>query len=358
MAGTGCATAPRGLEAAVVELVRRGPEHRIHVVLTADRWADLSAGLPESVGTRLELRLRDAERSMVSRRAALAVPRRDPGYGLTPDGRHFRSAAPWPDAAVPIRAAWSGQTAPQMRMLPELLSPADLPDRPGEGFPIGLDESTLEPVRFDPGADQHLVVVGDPGSGRTGVLRLIAQSIVARCMPAEARLMLVDPRRGLTGAADGRHLLIHAGSRAAVADAVATVRQAMTERLPGPEVTAERLRKGRWWRGPDLFVLVDDYDLVAGTDGDPLAELVPLLPYARDIGLHLIVARRTAGAARAMYEPLPRMLTLLNSAFLLLSGSPAEGPIVGDVRPAKQPPGRGTLVTRAGVRVVQTAYPQ
>ena len=58
-----------------------------------------------------------------------------------------------------------------------------------------------------------------------------------------------------------------------------------------------------WWQGPELFVLVDDYDLVAAAGRNPLAGLVDLLPQARDIGLHLILARRgrrrRPGAVRA-----------------------------------------------------------
>ena len=42
---------------------------------------------------------------------------------------------------------------------------------------------------------------------------------------------------------------------------------------------------------------------------------------------------------------------------LVLSGSPDEGALIGNVRPAPAPPGRGRLVTRdRGVEVVQLAW--
>ena len=42
---------------------------------------------------------------------------------------------------------------------------------------------------------------------------------------------------------------------------------------------------------------------------------------------------------------------------LLLSGSPDEGPLLGNLRPRPAPPGRGRLVTRErGVEVVQLAW--
>ena len=42
---------------------------------------------------------------------------------------------------------------------------------------------------------------------------------------------------------------------------------------------------------------------------------------------------------------------------LLLSGSPDEGPLLGNQKPQPAPPGRGRLVSRdRGVEVVQTAW--
>ena len=42
---------------------------------------------------------------------------------------------------------------------------------------------------------------------------------------------------------------------------------------------------------------------------------------------------------------------------LVLSGSPDEGALIGNVRPVPAPPGRGRLVTRdRGVEVVQMAW--
>ena len=34
-----------------------------------------------------------------------------------------------------------------------------------------------------------------------------------------------------------------------------------------------------------------------------------LMPQARDIGMHLVVTRRTGGASRGMYDPLMRAMT-------------------------------------------------
>jgi S-DNA-T family DNA segregation ATPase FtsK/SpoIIIE len=42
---------------------------------------------------------------------------------------------------------------------------------------------------------------------------------------------------------------------------------------------------------------------------------------------------------------------------IMLSGSPEEGALLGNLRPVPQPPGRGRLITRdRGVETVQLAW--
>jgi DNA segregation ATPase FtsK/SpoIIIE, S-DNA-T family len=94
--------------------------------------------------------------------------------------------------------------------------------------------------------------------------------------------------------------------------------------------------------------VIDDYDFLGGAGGSPLTPLMEMLPYSRDVGLHLVVARRTSGAARAMFEPVLAGLRDAGCATLMMSGSPEEGLTVGAVRPSLLPPGRGVLITRRG----------
>mgnify|MGYP003578054053 CR=1 FL=1 len=108
----------------------------------------------------------------------------------------------------------------------------------------------------------------------------------------------------------------------------------------------QQLRDRSWWSGPQLFVVIDDYELVATNSGNPLASLAEKLPYARDVGVRFIVARNAAGASRAMYEPFMQRMKELGGQGVILSGSPAEGDIMGNVRARPMPPGRGTFVSR------------
>jgi S-DNA-T family DNA segregation ATPase FtsK/SpoIIIE len=88
---------------------------------------------------------------------------------------------------------------------------------------------------------------------------------------------------------------------------------------------------------------------------DPLGPLLPLLPHGADIGLHLVIARSTAGAARAMMSPVLRRLWELGTPALLFSCPRDEGPFLGNLRPRTLPTGRAQFVNRRrSVSLVQT----
>ena len=133
--------------------------------------------------------------------------------------------------------------------------------------------------------------------------------------------------------------------------------QFLRKRLPGPEVTAEQIRERSWWSGPELWVLVDDYDLAATMSGNPLMELVDLLPQASDIGLHLVITRRMGGAARATFEKVLQMMGDLAVTGILLSGNPSEGAIINGVKPRRAVPGRAQVIHRdLGVVAAQLTW--
>jgi S-DNA-T family DNA segregation ATPase FtsK/SpoIIIE len=363
------------LETHVLTLTQRGLSFGIHVVVSAGRWSDVRPAMKDSMTTRYELRLGDPADSDVSRRAAADVPTRCPGRGLTADGLHFLAALPRVDgsptthdlgsAAATIgdrlRTAWRGTSAPPVRLLPRLLPRSALPtpaaDESRRGIPIGIGEPNLEAVYLDFRAEPHLIVLGDTECGKTAALRMLATQIAARHGPRDARFLVVDYRRTLLGAIPDDHLAGYASGAAAAATFIAEAVTLLTNRLPGPDVTADSLRERTWWSGPDLFVLVDDYELLQSPVGNPLAALFELLPLARDVGLHLVVCRRVGGASRTAYEPVMQRLRELGTPGIVMSGSREEGQVFGGVRPVPQPPGRGLLVSpRHGQRLVQLAW--
>jgi len=350
------------LEAPLHEIAARGLGYGVHLVLTANRWIDVRSSLRESIGGRLELRLHDPTESAINRREADNVAKGMPGRGITAESLHFQAALPRIDGSVDVldqqrglelliekvAAGWDGARARPVLVLPRAVQLSDLFD-PGKasGVVIGMSERDLKPVRLDlSGADPHFVVFGDSESGKTTFLRTIAAGLMAAWSSKQVQMLVIDYRRTLLGAVPPDYLLGYAGSEPAATAQVAEAAAALAKRLPPAELSIERLRDRSWWKGPDVYVLVDDYDLVVTPGGNPLLPLLPLLARARDIGLHMLLARRSGGAGRGVLEQLLLRLRELGPAGLLLSGDPQEGPLLGSSRAGPQPPGRGLLVRR------------
>ena len=79
--------------------------------------------------------------------------------------------------------------------------------------------------------------------------------------------------------------------------------------------------------------------------------------YGRAPGLHVVLARRVAGASRGLFEPFTMNVRESGCLSLVMSGDRSEGLLFTGVRPTSLPVGRAQHV-RPGdpVRIVQTAY--
>lgn len=364
------------LEPVLQQIAAEGLGYGVHLLLSAGRWTDVRTAMRDLLGSRVELKLGDPLDSEVNRHAAAAVPRDRPGRGLTPEGDHGLTALPDlrpPDGTGPAgldgadgldgldglvaaaRRAWTGPEGPKLKLLPERVLLAGLvAAAPGDGLVLGIAESTLTPVVWE--ADEHLLVYGDSGSGKSAALRTLVCEVSRTRSPQQAQFVVLDPRRSLLGAVGPEHLTEYVTSHADATTALAGIGAHLQHRLPGDGVTASQLRDRSWWSGPEVFVVVDDHDLLAGHRGSPVEALLPLLPHARDIGLHLVLARRTGGAGRAHYEPVMQALRDLATPGLLLSGSPDEGPLVGQTKARPSIPGRAQWVTRHGAETLQVAW--
>ena len=167
----------------------------------------------------------------------------------------------------------------------------------------------------------------------------------------------MDHRRSLLGEVPATHLLGHGTDGTATRRLMTEAAQGMKERMPGPDVTPDQLRRRSWWSGPELFVLIDDYDLVVSSLDNPLQPLLEYLPQGRELGLHVVVTRRSGGAGRALFEPFLARLRDIGSPGLMLSGDRGEGPLLGGVKPESLPPGRGRLITRGDPpRMIQLGW--
>jgi S-DNA-T family DNA segregation ATPase FtsK/SpoIIIE len=362
------------LEPRIQALAGRGLTFGVHLVATAARWMDFRTQVKDLFGTRLELRLGDPMDSEIDRKVAVNVPKDRPGRGLAVSKHHVLTALPRVDgdsspdtlgAGVAhlietVNAAWQGPAGPKLRLLPDEVTLDHVRSdarADARRLLLGIDEAALAPVGIDVAEEPHLYAFGDGGSGKSALLRAVASEIRRLHTPQQAQIFAVDFRRSLLGEIPEEYLAGYFTTQDQAAAEIAGLADYLRTRLPGPDVTPEQLRSRSWWTGAEVYVIVDDYDLVSTTTGNPLQPLVPLLAQAGDVGLHLVLARRSGGAGRAMYEPVLQALRDLAAPGIVMSGSPDEGALVGGAKPVPSVAGRAQLVTRdEGRQVVQLAW--
>lgn len=365
------------IEVELQQLATRGLTFGLHLVTAASRWADYRAAMRDIFGSKLELRLGDPLDSEVDRKIAALVPTGRPGRGLVPSKLHFLSALPRIDSDADATtlgegvdaliqrttAAWQGPSGPKLRLLPELITldeiRADAVRRqiPDKKLLLGINEKELAPVGVDVDAEPHMLIFGDGQSGKSALLRAYVREIMRTRSAKEAQIVLVDYRRSMLGEVPEEYLLNYLTSATQAGPALKDIATYLEGRIPGPDVTPDQLRNRSWWTGAEVFVVVDDYDLVSTQQSAPVQALQPLMAQARDVGLHVVVARRAGGASRALYEPVIQSLRDLAMPGVMLSGPRDEGVLIGNVRCQPMPPGRARFVTRdGGTEVTQMAW--
>ncbi|MFF8025195.1 type VII secretion protein EccCa [Streptomyces sp. NPDC007896] len=360
------------VESVVLDIAARGLGYGIHLVLTASRSMEVRANLKDHLMNRLELRLGDTMDSELDRKVAVNVPTGVPGRGQAPGKLHFMGAVPRIDGltsdtdladataalATEVSRHWQAPGAPEVRLLPREFPAQQLPPgdhSPQRGVAFALDEDNLEPVFVDFEQDPFFLVFGESESGKSNLLRLLIKQLTERYSGDDCKLFVVDNRRSLLDVTPSTHLAEYIPMSNAMEHHMSALAELMQRRTPTADVTAQQLRERSWWRGPTVYVVVDDYDLVSTSSGNPLGGLTELLPFARDVGVRFIIARSSAGAGRAAYEPFMQRMRELGAQGVVLAGDPGEGDVLGGVRPRPMPAGRGVFVSRRrGKPLVQT----
>lgn len=357
------------LEPILQALAIQGLSYGIHVAISATRWMEIRPAVKDMLGTRIELRMGDPLDSEVGRKFAELVPIGRPGRGITAERLHMLIGLPRLDSGSAtedltagvmnsveaVNAFYGGRAAPSVRMLPHnvdrhaVVEAARTAELLGNSrIAIGIDEAELAPVvlRFD--VQPHLVVFGDSECGKSGLLRNIAAGIMENTTPTDAKIILVDFQRSMLGMVDEDYIGGYATATQSCSDLMTALAESLKERIPPSDVTPQQLKERSWWSGPDVYVLVDDYDLIGGGSlNHPLSPLVEYFPLARDIGLRIVITRRIGGAGRAMMDPIIGRLKDLSCSGLVMSGSKDEGALFGGYKPSEMPPGRGMLVSRS-----------
>lgn len=357
-----------GLDLRVQQMLARALTFGVHLVASTTRWMDFRQQVRDLIGSKLELRLGEATDSQIDRRVQEGIPEERPGRGIDADAHHVLVALPRTDgihdpstlaegvaATIErIRAAAPMGPGPKLRLLPSAITVDEilgLPvDDPGPStvppLVLGVEETRLGPLVFNPRSESHLYLFGDSKSGKTTFLRGIAREVMRTSSPKEAQLFVVDLRRSLLGEVPEEYLAGYMTTKDEAEQQLRDLAGYLRTRMPGDQVTADQLRNRSWWTGAEVWVLVDDYDLVSTVSGNPLTALQGLMAQAQDIGLHIVVARRMGGASRAAFEPVLQSMNELGATGIMLSGSPDEGAVIGRIKPVKSIPGRAQVVSR------------
>ncbi len=253
----------------------------------------------------------------------------------TTTGRVVQVAVPHPDgisAAVSVVAAtWPGgrggplpvEELPAAVKVPDVVAWLHLDDD-GWRLPAGIGDERLAPVGWRLGEGDHVLVAGEPRSGRSTLLAALA-TMVAERHPA-ATVLGIAPRRSPLREVPGLTRLVTdpGGIEAAVAD------------LLGIE-------------GPRL-VLVDDADDLDDGDG-----ALTRLAAQRHPDVHVVAAARRDVKGR--YGHWSRELCRSRQGLWLKPSDGVDGDLWSTPLPRRvplpMPPGRGYLVTEGTVEVVQ-----
>ena len=367
------------LDREVTTMMSRGLSLGVHLIVSASRWMDFRSEAQDLFGSRLELHTANPKESIVNREGASRIPKGRPGRGIDMAGHEMMIGLPRADAEQDpttvsqgvaytikkIREHLVAGEGPKLRLLPEKITVeeilAQLPEQQilptgGGDMILGVEESRLGPLVFNTRAESHLYLFGDSKTGKSTFLRSIMQEITRLYTPDQAKIIAIDMRRSLMSDVPKEYTLRYITNHEAAMKDLRDTAGFLRGRLPGSDVTAEQIRERSWWSGPEFWVLVDDYDLAVTMSGNPIAELIDLLPQASDIGLHVVLTRRMGGAARATFEKVLQMMGDLAVTGILLSGNPSEGAIINGVKPRRAIPGRAQVIHRdLGVASAQMA---
>ena len=343
----------------LAEIVSLGLTYGVHFIGVGNRWSAFKAKLRDTIGTRLELRLNDPMESEMGKAAALSLSQAPAGRGVIKNGSLFQVALPvigasagmtQQDALVALvartRRAWQRPSAPPVLMLPMQVRREALQTVPSQGVVLGIDEFKLEPVIQPVTQEPHFLIFGDGETGKTTALRMWRAGLEQQFTLEEAQIGLIDFRRTSLDALDSPLLSFYACTPAMLKDGIQQWKQTLEARMMSGNVTIEDLRNPKKWQGAHYYLLVDDYETLVSPAGNLLAPLLDCITQGRDIGLHVIMARRVSGTGRTAFETVFQRIKELGTPGIIFSGDPSEGVLLGTQKAAMLPPGRGFLVRR------------
>jgi len=214
-----------GLMDPLISLVREARAYGVHFLISADTPNSLTGKLYNLITERFTLKLSDpGEYTDIVGRGVPADLSAVPGRGYVRVGNQpleFQTALSFtPDDGDPgglgklgkfcsrAKEIWGGkwkgekpskvETLPLRISLDNLLKEVRLPEVRRINAAMGIDDRTLEPSLIDiERQGPHMVVIGQPLSGKTTTMRTMILSIAENYSPDEVMMVLVDYSRKL-----------------------------------------------------------------------------------------------------------------------------------------------------------------
>lgn len=220
---------------------------------------------------------------------------------------------------------------------------------------MGVREDTLGVSYAEMYREPHLLIVGTAKSGKSEMIGTINDSIAHRFPTVDdAAVIFVDPRRRHLGKINQKNLFAYVTTEDEFLEATYNLVQQYD--LPSRDLPADidsDTRQARsWWRGPEVFVLMDDYHIFANVRNHGEAAAHKAMPWVANEplarGLHFVIARASDELYIAMTrDPIMRRLGSDMVPTVMLSGDRFDGQF-GDIKFERFGiPGRGRYVQTA-----------
>ncbi len=325
----------------------------VHLVITAERRNAVPSTLSGVMPGRIALRLADPdEYAAMGLPMALADAVLPPGRGFVDDDVEVQVAYVGADTSGPGQRAGlealaatlppAGTPVPPVTRLTDRVQRADLSAAPGGGLRpgLGISGTTYGPSHLDLDELPTFLVFGPDRSGRSSTLVTLVAGTWAAWPGLESYLLA--PRRsalrelaGWTGAAIGSE-------------------QCDDLAVELADLVRERARGG----GDPFLVVIDDADELL--EGRGALALETVAKRGRDAGLRLLVAVQTHTAHRTFGGWLTEARKGKHG-LVLAPDVDVDGDLLGARLPRRSgrrfPPGRGYVVRRGAVDLVQVALP-
>ena len=380
---------------AVASFLGGGAAVGLHLVVSATLQAEVPNDLFANVALRLAFHLADqSEYYRIVGKPSEAKIKEDiehpppPGRGLlraTPP-LDFQAALPvegntdeeqlsnLAKLAADMQAAWSGPRPRLVEVLPLLITVPEVSAEVQRGTDgaapscfIGTDYENLSPVHLNLLDDgpSNLIAAVSPQSGKTTLLRAFVLGLAERCGLDRLQLVLLDYHsRTMTPFRAIPHRHAYVGSAAGLEPTFAQLtkeiqrRQAAVEKAyeKSPDTFDMEVLLGSW---PHILVVIDDYDRFSDRENEARKTLTELLNSGGNLGVGFILAGNISELPRDYDDPFIQAVRKQGNG-VLLCGTEGIEQFNNARRPQGQPsaglpPGRGYLIRRGQVRLLQTA---